>query len=621
MGRLSARPLPVAAALICAVFAAFGVARACRDPVASCNADKDYFTDNKPVFAYSHGTFSPPVYHNTYVELAVTTDTGASYPVRMVRCGCESVVSSSAPAPAKGAQVFSVPPSAVYVGDTVIAAMLLTDFKVADQLKAFSDANYSYSAEVKSLIKEGKAQSVLNITEVAGTPLDNQLDLAIVGSYDVDTYIAASLKAPFFVSAEALESTPLRRFEWIKLFGLIFLNVPAVTTTFQQTEQQYNATRERAFTVLSVPSVVLNVPTTFKGVTSWSQPGGATYTAQLLRDANVDYRFSNNGFNTSDPLTLPNITKSFSSASHWVNMGLFPSSANLTMQALLDNKSPPLPVPFAAKTEETFKSLAAVKCGKAWAQTKRVTADGNANDYFEMGAIRPDLLLADLIKIFHPNVQTSADLTFYYNIGNPARGQAAACPYNQLPSQPPKDRAYIESSYGITGADRFAVEDNIERYVAPACANASNVGTKDVQLYFGQQANMSARPPASILNLTTSVAKGDEKQFDAAKVASAIQSSLIAAGVTGASGISVRVLTRGQSRKRKLSGGAIAGIVLGSLAFILLLALLGFCLFTMCFSRRRSAPPAPSGPPTTKKESAEPGANTGVDIEAGSLPQ
>ena len=50
-----------------------------------------------------------------------------------------------------------------------------------------------------------------------------------------------------------------------------------------------------------------------------------------------------------------------------------------------------------------FARLPAFGRGAVWGTRLRATKEG-ANDYFESGVMRPDLVLADLVRIFHPEL-------------------------------------------------------------------------------------------------------------------------------------------------------------------------------------------------------------------------
>jgi iron complex transport system substrate-binding protein len=53
--------------------------------------------------------------------------------------------------------------------------------------------------------------------------------------------------------------------------------------------------------------------------------------------------------------------------------------------------------------EERYREFRPYRSGQIWFYNKRVNPDGG-NDYWSRGTTRPDLILADLIKIFHPDL-------------------------------------------------------------------------------------------------------------------------------------------------------------------------------------------------------------------------
>lgn len=59
-----------------------------------------------------------------------------------------------------------------------------------------------------------------------------------------------------------------------------------------------------------------------------------------------------------------------------------------------------------------FAEFAAFKNGKVFNNDKRTNANFG-NDYFESGVIRPQVILADLIKIFHPDLLPDHELVYY----------------------------------------------------------------------------------------------------------------------------------------------------------------------------------------------------------------
>ena len=92
------------------------------------------------------------------------------------------------------------------------------------------------------------------------------------------------------------------------------------------------------------------------------------------------------------PLTIEEVMAHFANADVWVG-----SSANsLDELARIDNKH----TLFKAFQEKRIYNF-----------NKRITPQG-ANDFWELGLTRPDLLLADLISILHPDLLTEHQSVF-----------------------------------------------------------------------------------------------------------------------------------------------------------------------------------------------------------------
>jgi iron complex transport system substrate-binding protein len=65
-----------------------------------------------------------------------------------------------------------------------------------------------------------------------------------------------------------------------------------------------------------------------------------------------------------------------------------------------------------ADADERYKNFAAFQQGNVYSYMARVGPKGG-NEYFELGYARPDIILADLIKIFHPQLLPAHELYFH----------------------------------------------------------------------------------------------------------------------------------------------------------------------------------------------------------------
>ena len=56
--------------------------------------------------------------------------------------------------------------------------------------------------------------------------------------------------------------------------------------------------------------------------------------------------------------------------------------------------------------------LNVLKKGQVYNNNARINSAGG-NDYWESGTVRPDLVLADLIEVFHPDLLTDHRFVYY----------------------------------------------------------------------------------------------------------------------------------------------------------------------------------------------------------------
>lgn len=274
------------------------------------------------------------------------------------------------------------------------------------------------------------------------------LDYFSVGAFDTALEAAIErrgrvIRPRMFVNPETVETTPLGRAETVLFYGLFTNRIAAAKTAFAEIETAYNARRDAAFTVARQPSTMLNTPFVFDDGFSWSFPGGDSYTAAFLRDANVDYRFQSNGATTSTTFIAPaEIFSNFASADYWINIAKFQDQFENVDAVLADLAAAPINM-----NGSRFESI---QCDNAWGNDKDLRSKGvpdpkgSANNYFELGVVRPDLILADLVDVFHPGAIPNHTMTFYRKI--PRGSNTLVCPLADLPATAPAGQALTTTS-------------------------------------------------------------------------------------------------------------------------------------------------------------------------------
>lgn len=201
------------------------------------------------------------------------------------------------------------------------------------------------------------------------------------------------LGIPYMYVGDYLEQSPLGKAEWLVALSEITGQRDKGVKTFAEIPRRYNALKKRAAEAVgAAPKVMLNTPYN----DTWFMPSTDNYSVRLIIDAGGDYIYNKNTGNASAPIDTEEAYLLASQADVWINPGMARSLADVRSMA-----------PKIADTP-VFRS------GNVFNNNLRSTAAGG-NDYYESGIVRPDLVLRDLIKIFHPELITE-DFVYYQQL-------------------------------------------------------------------------------------------------------------------------------------------------------------------------------------------------------------
>lgn len=190
------------------------------------------------------------------------------------------------------------------------------------------------------------------------------------------------LGIPFVYMGEYLEESPLGKAEWLVAAGELVGRRAEAKAHFDSIPPRYNALRERAArSGAAAPKVMINTPYG----DSWFMASTGSYVARLIADAGGDYIYRKNTSNRSLPIDIEEAYLLAAAADVWINVGSFTTRAE--MQARLPR----------------FADVACMRRGAVYNCDRRTNAAGG-NDYWESGVVHPDLVLRDLVKIFHPEL-------------------------------------------------------------------------------------------------------------------------------------------------------------------------------------------------------------------------
>lgn len=224
-----------------------------------------------------------------------------------------------------------------------------------------------------------------------------QPDLILASSsgnplFDIHPQLARS-GLPVVLSAAYMEQHPLARAEWLRFVAAFFELDDFAEHAFADIAQRYENLRDQARDRPNRPTVLANAP--YSG--TWHVPGGASYSAQAIRDAGADYIWADDDSAGGIPLDLERVFAQAAEADIWIN----PSSYRSLHQLL--------------GADPRFDKFKAFDQGSVFNNTRQLNA-GGGNNIWERGVVHPDEVLADLIKIFHPQLLPEHAFNFYHQL-------------------------------------------------------------------------------------------------------------------------------------------------------------------------------------------------------------
>lgn len=200
------------------------------------------------------------------------------------------------------------------------------------------------------------------------------------------------LHIPYVYIADHTETTPLGKSEWVVAFGEIFDRRAEAEEMFGGIAERYESLRLSVLGAEGRPKVMLNAP--YKDV--WFVPADDSYVVRLIEDAGGEYICGGEGRSgLSRPISGESAYVYLSKADFW----LHPNDARTKAQLISSNPK--------------FSTTKAVSSGNIYNCTARSTRSGGS-DFWESGALRADVVLADMISILHPEALRQERELYYY---------------------------------------------------------------------------------------------------------------------------------------------------------------------------------------------------------------
>ncbi|MBQ9231743.1 MAG: ABC transporter substrate-binding protein [Prevotella sp.] len=284
----------------------------------------------------------------------------------------------------------------VPVERTIVMTMLqLSNFTALDAhdiVKGITGTKNLYNKDIKKRVKDGDI-----------------VKIGMEGNFDTELILAANPEL-IFISPfkrggyEAIKETgitlvphlgykeldPLGQAEWVKFVGMFLGKEKEANDCFKGIEQRYNDAKALAAKAVSRPTV-------FSGEMhggNWYAVGGKNFLAQLFRDAGADYIVKNDDTGGSN-IEFEQMYAMAANADYWRILNSYPDEFSYD----------------ALKASEPRNELF-----KAFKEKHVIYCNMKQTAYYESTPVEPDMVLKDLLAIFHPELVGKDYQPKYYQL-------------------------------------------------------------------------------------------------------------------------------------------------------------------------------------------------------------
>jgi len=274
---------------------------------------------------------------------------------------------------------------------------MLDYLEESDKLIGFPSLDYISSTKTRLRIDSGKVQE-LGMDKGMNIEMLAMLKPDVVMGYTMSSDLGQfkkieELNIPVILNAEYLEKHPLGRAEWIKFMAAFFNKEKEADSIFQVIEKQYNGTKALADKVTTKPTVLSGI---VYGDT-WFLPGGKNYAARLFKDAGCHYLWSDDASNGYLELSFESVYEKAHGADLWIGVASYSSLDEII------------------KADHRYGNFKPLKQKQVYTYDARKGAKGGS-EYLELGYLRPDIVLQDLVKIAHPELLPDYSLYFHKHL-------------------------------------------------------------------------------------------------------------------------------------------------------------------------------------------------------------
>ncbi len=259
-----------------------------------------------------------------------------------------------------------------------------------ENIVGITSTRYLFDKKLTKLIDEGSIKRIgYEGNFDAETVMALKPDIILISPFKRGGYEPIkNIGIPLVSFLAYKELTPLGQAEWLKFTGLLLGKYDEAVEIFNEIEKKYLALTKLTETVKKRPTVMSGQ--LHSG--NWYVVGGKSFLAKLFQDAGADYFMKDNqesgGFYIG-----------FESA--------YAKGANVDYWRILNNYHGEYSYEILGKSDARYTDF------KSFKNKKVIYCNLSKTAFYEYSPVSPELVLADFIKIFHPQLLPNHKAVFY----------------------------------------------------------------------------------------------------------------------------------------------------------------------------------------------------------------
>jgi iron complex transport system substrate-binding protein len=276
-----------------------------------------------------------------------------------------------------------------------MTALQLSNFTVLDAhdvVRGITGTKNLFNADILQRVKDGRIVKI---------GMEGEFDPELIMAANPDVIFISPFKRGGYEAIKESgitlvphlgykELDPLGQAEWVKFIGMFIGKEQLANDMFAGIEERYLALKAQTASLKAEERPTVTSGEMHYG--TWHAVGGKNYLAQIFRDAGARYVIDD-GETAGENLEFEKMYALAANADYWRILNSFPGEFSYE----------------ALKASEPRNALF-----KAFRERKVIYCNMKQQPYYEITPVQPDVLLKDLVAIFHPElVEPDYQPTYY----------------------------------------------------------------------------------------------------------------------------------------------------------------------------------------------------------------